>query len=296
MSSRHPQYILSVVIEEFPLPFREHAHIHLSVRLDPHLQQRRPIRHRRDDQVAAVLERDEAFVEEVIDRRRQQQSVLAVEALFIGAVAPRFGMARDQVLQPLHLRHATGALDALHIGAKLPLPDARQDDGFALGVGDLRVFTDVVFDALLPSLEVRLTRWAQELRAINLLRDVLHLIRLTTDETEQRRRERPADFGQVHALQAIAIRAQRRVLLRQQAAQLADVALGVDAVRQLAKARVDFPAYRLPVAAGRAELRRLRALVAIGARDAERGDARVPEGEDNVARRDLAHGLAERLG
>jgi hypothetical protein len=44
------------------------------------------------------------------------------------------------------------------------------------------------------------------------------LIRFTTDETEQRRRNRPADFGQVHALQAIAIGAQRRALLRQQAA------------------------------------------------------------------------------
>jgi hypothetical protein len=33
------------------------------------------------------------------------------------------------------------------------------------------------------------------------------------DETEQRRREWRADFGQVHALQAIAVDAQRRVLL-----------------------------------------------------------------------------------
>jgi hypothetical protein len=48
------------------------------------------------------------------------------------------------------------------------------------------------------------------------------------------------------------------------------------------KAHVYLPADRLPVAACRAELRRLRALVAIGARDAERGDARVAEGEDNA--------------
>ncbi len=53
------------------------------------------------------------------------------------------------------------------------------------------------------------------------------------------------------------------------------MALGVDAVVQLAKAHVYLPADCLPVAAGRAELRRLRALVAIEARDAERGDARV---------------------
>ena len=60
-----------------------------------------------------------------------------------------------------------------------------------------------------------------------------------------------------------------------------------------AKAHVYLPADRLPVAAGRAELRRLRALVAIGARDAERGHARVAEGEGDVARRDFAHGLVE---
>src|SRR5687767_1588246 len=54
--SRHPQDVLTMVVEKGPLPFREHAHVHLRVRLDPHLQQRRPIRHRRDDQVTFVLE------------------------------------------------------------------------------------------------------------------------------------------------------------------------------------------------------------------------------------------------
>jgi hypothetical protein len=61
----------------------------------------------------------------------------------------------------------------------------------------------------------------------------------------------------------------------------------VDAVVQLAKAHVYLLYRSLPVAAGRAELRRFRALVAIGARDAERGYARVAEGEDDVARRDF---------
>src|SRR4051812_49555647 len=125
-----------------------------------------------------------------------------------------------------------------------------------------------MFDALLPFLEIRLPRWAQLLRAIDVPCDIRNLVGFAADETEQRGGERRADFGQVHALQAIAIGAQRRVLLRQQAAQLADVALGMDAVRELAKAHVYLPADRLPVAARRAELRRLRALVAIGARDA----------------------------
>jgi hypothetical protein len=60
-----------------------------------------------------------------------------------------------------------------------------------------------------------------------------------------------------------------------------------------AKAHVYLLCRSLPVAAGRAELRRLRALEAMGAGDAERGDARVAEGEDDVARCDFAHGLVE---
>jgi hypothetical protein len=83
---------------------------------------------------------------------------------------------------------------------------------------------------LAPRIVHRLPRRAQLLRTIHFLRDIRHLVGFAADEAEQRRRERPSDFGQVHALQAIAIGAQRRVLLRQQATQFADVALGVDAV------------------------------------------------------------------
>jgi hypothetical protein len=67
----------------------------------------------------------------------------------------------------------------------------------------------------------------------------------------------------------------------------------VDAVHQFAEGHVDLLCRSLPVAAGRAERRRLRALVAIGARNAERSNASVAEGEDDAARRDFAHGLVE---
>ena len=77
-----------------------------------------------------------------------------------------------------------------------------------LGVGDLGNLVDV-FNALVPSLEIRLPRWAQLLRAINLLRDIRNLVGFAADETEQRRGERPADLGVVHALQSVAVGAQR---------------------------------------------------------------------------------------
>ena len=119
------------------------------------------------------------------------------------------GMARDQMLQPLHLRHSTRTLDSLHVGAKPSLPHAHLDDGFALGVGDLGVLVNVDFDPVLPSLEIRLPRWAQLLRAIDFLRDIRNLVGFAADETEQRRGERPADFDQLHALQSVAVGAQR---------------------------------------------------------------------------------------
>ncbi len=116
-------------------------------------------------------------------------------------------MARDQVLQPLHLRHPTRALDSLHVGAKPPLPHARLDDGFALGVGDLGVLANVMFNALLPSLEMGLPRWAHVRH--DFLRDIRNLVGFAADETAQRRCERPADLGVVHALQSVAVGAQR---------------------------------------------------------------------------------------
>ena len=77
------------------------------------------------------------------------------------------------------------------------------------GVGNLRVLTDVLFDALFPSLEIRLPRWAQLLRAIDFFRDIRNHVGFAADETEQRRGKRPADFSQVHALQSVAVGAQR---------------------------------------------------------------------------------------
>ena len=113
------------------------------------------------------------------------------------------------MLQPLHLRHTTSALDSLHVGAKPPLPHTRLDEGFALGIGDLGVLANLDFDPVLPLLEIGLPRWAQLLRAIDFLRDIRNLVGFAADETEQRRGERPADLGQVHPLRAVAVGAQR---------------------------------------------------------------------------------------
>jgi hypothetical protein len=115
----------------------------------------------------------------------------------------------QQILQPLHFCQPARALDALRVGAKPPLPHARQNNGFALGLGNLGVLANVDFDPVLPLLAIGLPRWAQLLRAIDFLRDIRSLVGFAADETEQRRGERPADLGVVHALQSVAVGAQR---------------------------------------------------------------------------------------
>jgi hypothetical protein len=64
-----------------PLPCGKRADVHALGQRHTHPLERRPVRHRRHAQPAVGFERDENAVEEVIDRRREQQSVLAVEAL-----------------------------------------------------------------------------------------------------------------------------------------------------------------------------------------------------------------------
>jgi hypothetical protein len=66
-------------------------------------------------------------------------------------------------------------------------------------------------------------------------------------------------------------------------------------VRKDLEADVDLPADQAPLRTGRAELRRLRALLCIGPSDADRPDVRALEGEDEVSRRDFAHELVERV-
>ena len=111
-------------------------------------------------------------------------------------------MTRKSLKRSLVQANSTPSLEAV-------LAHARLDDGFALGVRDLGSLANVDLDPVLPLLEIMLQRRAQLLRAIHFLRYIRNLVGFAADETEQRRGERPADFGQVYALQSVAVGAQR---------------------------------------------------------------------------------------
>src|SRR5713226_2508016 len=65
-------------IEKLLLTARERANIDGLGRIDPHSLKRGVMRNRRNNQPPAVFKADEAAIEQVIDARRQQQSVLIV--------------------------------------------------------------------------------------------------------------------------------------------------------------------------------------------------------------------------
>ena len=61
---------------------------------------------RRDYELSVVLEANEAAIEEMINARRQQQTILAVEPLLVGRVPPRLAMTRDQMHRIFDTRYA----------------------------------------------------------------------------------------------------------------------------------------------------------------------------------------------
>src|ERR1700730_642047 len=111
---RFEQHVVSVEIEKLLLTVSERANINSPGRIDPHAPKRGVIRNRRNNQPPVVFESDESTIEQVIDARRQQQSVLAVQSFLIGCVAPRLTMARDQMNGIIYTCDPASGLDLAH--------------------------------------------------------------------------------------------------------------------------------------------------------------------------------------
>jgi len=81
------------VFQKSILPVREHTRVECFSRRHSHPFQRQAVRDQGYDQSAIALKADKSAVEQMADARREQQSVLSVEPLFVVAVSPRFTMA-----------------------------------------------------------------------------------------------------------------------------------------------------------------------------------------------------------
>ena len=71
------------------------------------------------------------LVEEMINVRRQQQPVRAIESLGIRRGSPRLDVARLQMSRLVHVRYATGVLAQQNIGPEHALPSSCPNDLFA---------------------------------------------------------------------------------------------------------------------------------------------------------------------
>jgi hypothetical protein len=103
-----------VEIEKLLLAACERANIDGLSRIDSRALKRWTMRNRRNNQSPAILKPYETAIKQVIDARRQQQSVLAVQSFLIGRVAPRLTMARDQMNGIFHTCDPASGLDLSH--------------------------------------------------------------------------------------------------------------------------------------------------------------------------------------
>lgn len=122
---RHAKHVFSVIAQMGSLTLRETADIDSPIAIDTHPLERFGIGHRGYDQLPRILERYEPFVEQMIHRRREEETVLSVQPLLVAAVPPRADMARDEVLHSIHPGYPARVLDASHLFPKESLPSPR---------------------------------------------------------------------------------------------------------------------------------------------------------------------------
>jgi hypothetical protein len=114
-AARHTQHIFSVKCEIATLALRERTDVNAVFGIDAHALQRSLIGNWRHDQLARVLEGNEAHIEEMVHRRHQQEPIFAIEPLLVAAVAPRLYVARDQMLHSFDIGDAAGTLYGSYI-------------------------------------------------------------------------------------------------------------------------------------------------------------------------------------
>ena len=227
--------------------------------------------HRRHQQPPVVPERDEPAIEEMIDRRREQQPVLAVEPLGVVAVAPRLAVAGAQVLGAVDPGDAAALLRApARAGGRAPAPAARARsprarspamDGRPRSSARRCSSQRASSDGAIRRSEGRISATVS-VRAIASTSLPTRWASCSANGC--------GELGQVDALEPAPVGLERRVLGGQERPQQLHPLDRPDDGRHLLPRDVDPPADSLPVAADVAELPGLGVLVGVGGRDAER--------------------------
>ena len=92
------------------------------------------MRNRREDELPIVLEADEATIEEMIDRRGEEEAILAVQPLLVGGIPPRLAMTCHQMRGVFDAGDPTSALDPRHTITEQPLPTPRPNEREPIGL------------------------------------------------------------------------------------------------------------------------------------------------------------------
>ncbi len=106
--------------------------------------------HGGDNKFTVVFESNKSSVEQVIDRRRQQQSVFAVEALFVIGISPGFAVTSTQVLFSVYTRNSARTLKRHYTLLEKTLPAACHYHGLTHSLWYMFVFPHAIHFMLLP--------------------------------------------------------------------------------------------------------------------------------------------------
>ena len=98
--------LLAMVSKEMLLVRVERRGARRFLRVQPHARQGNHVGHRRNQNLAVVVEADESTVKKVIRCRRKEQPVCNVKALLVRGLAPGLDVAPNQVCWVIHERQA----------------------------------------------------------------------------------------------------------------------------------------------------------------------------------------------
>src|SRR5262245_26968475 len=101
------------------------------------------------------MEGDEPAIEQMVDRRREEQAVLAGQSLLIRAVSPGLDVAGSQMFRALDLGDTAALLDPLNPLAEQSLTSPRENESFLLRRREPGIVLDPGPKMLLPEHDLR---------------------------------------------------------------------------------------------------------------------------------------------
>ena len=247
-----------------------------------------------NQQAAVALEGDESPVEEVIDGRREEQSVLSIETLIVRRIAPGFAVAGPQVRWKFDSRHSAAPFDLCDSLSKESLSSARLDQRDASGLVYALVGPDLIFEVPFPDLHLfALGRGPGPLIGHNVHRVRCDMGKFRANEAGQDCGHRIWNFGEVDRLIASPRGPERRILARKHGSQGTRVVERTNLLHQRSEPNLDTPANLVPVSTSTSELDGLGCLVTESLHNANGSDQSVAVAEYDIAGSGDAHVLIE---